>query len=244
MLKSIIPNWILVLAVELTAFIVSSCATMTKSWDDDFQQVGGQRGGTVTYLNQGVQFMIDERRRSAMEQIDEYCGSREVYFLGETSTTSYSQGTTAVNSYSSGTVSNGFQTANYSGTTTTYVPTTYVWNHNHATFVCADSDVTQRAYAIFPVKDGGPVCREIEKPFQPGNRRLSALEGASGSDNCVKDQGWLRYDNKNGKLHLFVGNKGKELCKSLENELVQQQIHAGDTNLYLRKRLNCGVATH
>jgi hypothetical protein len=197
---------------------------MVKHWDDDLEVVGSQRGGTFSYLDQGADFVIDQRKADGLSQAKRMCGSRPIFFLGEQQVTSTSVGSMPITqtAYHQGTVGSGLDSTSYSGTTTytTYAPTTYTWNRNRVSFICGDEDVDQESYQIRFGQDGAGVCQNMPQGIAPGRARLEKIASAATTEDCTQKEGWMRYlaGKENRKVHIFVGSDGKTLCQKLERE--------------------------
>lgn len=231
----------------------SGCtATMVNEWADDLETVGSQRGGTFSYLDQGADFVIEQRREDGINQAKQFCGSRPLFFLGEQQVTSTSIGSVPIiqTAYHQGTLGSGLSSANYKGTSTftTHSPTTYTWNRNKVSFICCDADVSEISYEIRFGRDGGGVCVNLPDGFTPGEKRLNKIAAAATTEDCSLKEGWMRYlaGDENIKVHIFIGKKGKSLCQKIEREMVDQQVSSAAANLWLRKRLVCGrsILTH
>ena len=70
----------MVLIVVLTPMLFVSCVT-SKFFvlqGDNYKEIYGFKSGAFTYLNQGYDREINNRRNKLIEQAKEYCSSREV----------------------------------------------------------------------------------------------------------------------------------------------------------------------
>lgn len=193
----------------------------------------------------GAGFVINQRREDGIEKAKNFCNGRPVLFVDEERITTQTTGITPVTetAYHSGTVYSGSDSASYRGTSTytTYQPTTYTWNRNYVPFICSDGDIENSSYQIYLPKNGAPICKKMANGYQPGVNRISRIKSLATTIYCVEKQGGLSYldDSQSLMIYLFLDEKGKQLCHSLEKEMIDDQISIDKVNLWLRKRLVC-----
>lgn len=142
-------------------------------------------------------------------------------------------------------------TSNYSGrsynyqgssTYTDYVPMNYTRTLHDVEFLCADNDVFQKTYVFSARSSDSPlICTEVPEVFTPGSERIWRVAHESGNDDCVNQEGWLRFlsASRDRKLHLFVGPKGYERCKKLEREMIEKEVSGPKADFHLQKALVC-----
>lgn len=228
----------------LLMLMLSGCAaTMINNFQEDLTDPYGFSGGTFSYLDQGADFVIEQRIEDGMSQAKHICGGREVHIVGENrkSTSGVMNMPVTQTAQHQGTISNGYNNSSYSGSTTytTYQSVPYTTVRNRVTFICMDNDRQESLYRISSPKDGAPVCENIPDYESAGQRRLEQIASTASSDDCRND-GWIRYLTKDSmKAHLFIGDVGKQKCKQMETQLIDQQVASSDVNLWLRKNLTC-----
>lgn len=207
-----------------SAVVLVGCeATMSRSWDDDLDSMGAQRGGAFSYEDRASSGAIALIEGNIKDKAAEYCGSRKVVWTSEKSSNQLAN--------------------NYDGRG--HIKGLRVARINEKAFLCEDSDVVGPTYVLAMPDDGAPVCAEIEEVFWPGAKRLKSVSQNEGTDDCLEAQGWIRFVDEDRKVHQFIGPKGKALCDQLEAQLVKAQVPPAQTNTWLRAKLQCAsAATH
>lgn len=111
--------------------------------------------------------------------------------------------------------------------------------YEYVQFLCSDNDTDTPVYVITNKDGTAPVCRSIVAPLIPGTHRIDTVSNLPDTEDCRAKEGWIRFlsPDGSGKVHAFIGEKGKQTCKLLEDELINQQVV--NVNLFLRKRLSC-----
>lgn len=229
-------------------FTAACSATLTRTQMDDYSSPWGQKAGQFSVLEAGADSVIRARFEDGVKKATTFCGGRPMTITG--ASTSSSQSTylmpVAQTNYYQG-YSQGGGAFYGSGTTTSYVPVSGSTTRSYHNFVCEDFDRGDGSFVLRgPPNDlnGAMVCEEIPSQFAPGKKRIDTVRGLATSDDCL-NEGWIRYLNKDSgiKAHIFVGAKGRELCKKLEMKMVNAQVRSSDGNLFLRKELQCKTAS-
>lgn len=234
------------LITSILMLMLSGCAaTMVNTFQEDLTDPYGFAGGTFSYLDQGADFVIAQRVADGMVQAKHVCGGREIHIVGENrkATSGVMSMPVTQTAQHQGTVSNGYNSSAYSGSTTytTYQSVPYTTVRNRVTFICMDDDRQDSLFRIASPKDAAPVCENVPDYETAGHGRLEQIALAASSDDCRSD-GWIRHLTKDSKkAHLFIGDVGKQKCKQIENQLIDQQVASSDVNLWLRKNLTCSI---
>jgi hypothetical protein len=232
------------LTVLVLLLILSGCgARIVRTWDDDFTNMQGFKGGVFSYMIRGADFVIEGRYNDGVDNAKKYCGYRPCYLksLGRQTSVSTIMLPTFQTTQYSGSVYSGGNIGGFSGTSTAQGLSTSlaVTSNGYVQFTCGDTDVDQSISILTYNEGAAPVCKTIDTPWIAGATRIKTVAKQAESDDCIEKEGWLRFLNPdgNGKSHIFVGEKGKAFCRSLEDEIIQKQV--SNVNLFLRKRLKC-----
>lgn len=228
----------------ITTMLLTGCgASMVNQWSDDYSNLTGFKGGIFSYRNHGASAIIQSRYNDGISKSREYCGDRLTFFqpIGSKNVTSTMLTPTFQTTNFTGAIytSGGFGSFSGSSFTQGITTTIGVTTYEQIQFLCIDNDIKQGVFILTSKSNAAPVCTEIKAPWTPGERRISTVANAETSANCVTEEGWIRFSasDDSGKFHVFIGETGKQLCKKIEDEIVDSQI--ANANLYLRKRLTC-----
>lgn len=229
-------------AATAVLIFLSGCTTAQFSniHDDNFEHPFGFAGGSFSCEGANA-------CQNGLSRAERMCDERPMNIV-DTSSRSFIDTaiipfTNTSNQYGTLRSSSG-SSYSYTGTTTqtNYVPVNYTRTIQRADFICSDSDVIQKVYTLLASNPAlPPICTEVPMEFMPGSERLWRVAHSPSSEDCSKQQSWIKYLSPSGdrRLYLFIGDRGNGLCRSLEKELSRREISGPKVLFYLQNTLVC-----
>lgn len=226
----------------MLVIFVTGCATahFSNIHEDNFDHPFGFAGGTFSCEGGSA-------CQNGMSRAERMCDERPMNII-ETSSRSFIDTavipfTNTTNQYGTLSSSSG-NSYSYTGTTTqtNYVPVTYTRTIQKADFICSDGDAFQKVYTLLASNPAlPPICTEVPNEFMPGSERIWRVAHSSSSEDCLKKQSWIKYLSPSGdrRLYLFVGDRGREVCRALEKELSAKEVSGSKVLFYLQNNLIC-----
>lgn len=199
------------------------------------------KSGAFRYSNSGSTVIRSERYEDGLEKATNYCDTNITILDKKDQKTFWSMSTQERKKINlKGKIGGPFNAVQYKGAAyyTDNTVKTFSSTKTTISFACADTGRDETVYMLVGPQNQSPICTELSDQTTPGTPRIKRIAKLDSSRNCLKKKGWLMYADSGYDI-IFVGKKGKKVCKKIQKTLLKNRMTTYNFIDFLRRKLRC-----